>query len=76
MPTFNTDEEAEHFVETADLSEYDLTGFKIVRFEFERMAQLDMRLPESLLEAIRDRATARGIPYERFVLEVLEQAVR
>jgi predicted DNA binding CopG/RHH family protein len=35
LPNFRTDAEAEHFVETADLSEYDLSGLVRVRFEFE-----------------------------------------
>ena len=33
IPIFKTDEEAERFVETADLTEYDLSQFKPVRFE-------------------------------------------
>ena len=41
IPTFKTDEEAERFVDTADLSKYDLFGLKQVRFEFEnKSAQL------------------------------------
>jgi predicted DNA binding CopG/RHH family protein len=35
FPRFDTDEEAEQFVETADLSEYGFSGFKPARFEFE-----------------------------------------
>ena len=35
IPVFKTDMEAEAFVETADLSEYDFSQFKAVRFEFE-----------------------------------------
>lgn len=35
-PTFETDEEAEAFVAEADLSEYDLSGAKLVRFELKR----------------------------------------
>ncbi|UTO28701.1 CopG family antitoxin [Bartonella harrusi] len=34
MPVFKTDEEAENFVDTADLTDYDLTDFKPVHFEF------------------------------------------
>jgi len=76
IPRFETDEEAERFVETADLTEYDLSQFKPVRFEFEKKAaRVNMRLPELLLEAIKERAKARGIPYQRFIREALEQAV-
>jgi hypothetical protein len=32
MPPLNSDEEAEHFVAEADLTEYDLSGFEPVRF--------------------------------------------
>ena len=76
IPTFRSDEEAEGFVETADLSEYDLSGARPVRFEFEKKAaRINMRLPAPLLEAVKEKARARGIPYQRFIRETLEQAV-
>lgn len=76
IPTFKTDAEAEHFVDTADLSEYDLSGLRPTRFEFEKKtAQLNMRLPASLLEAVKKRASARGIPYTRFIREAVETAL-
>lgn len=76
IPRLRTDEEAEHFLETADLSEYDLSEFKPVRFEFlNKSARVNMRLPESLLAAVKDRASARGIPYQRFIREALEDAL-
>ncbi|MCM2474687.1 hypothetical protein HGO38_14495 [Rhizobium sp. CG5] len=34
LPSFASDEEAEHFVATADLSDYDLSGFRPAKFEF------------------------------------------
>lgn len=44
VPTFKSDEEAERFVATVDLSKYDLSGLKPVGFEFEKKsAQLNMR---------------------------------
>lgn len=76
IPDFRTDEEAARFVETADLTEYDLSGFQPVRFEFEKKAaRVNMRLPAPLLEAVKASAKARGIPYQRFIREALEQAV-
>jgi predicted DNA binding CopG/RHH family protein len=33
-----------------------------------------MRLPVPLLDAVKARAKARGVPYTRFIREVLEQA--
>ncbi|HLJ14811.1 MAG TPA: BrnA antitoxin family protein [Bryobacteraceae bacterium] len=68
--------EAETFVDTADLTEYDFSSAKTVRFEFEKKeARVNMRLPEPLLEAVKDSARARGIPYQRFIREALEHAV-
>jgi predicted DNA binding CopG/RHH family protein len=76
IPVFRTDEEAERFVAEADLTEYDLSQFKPVRFEFEKKAaRVNMRLPETLLNAVKARAQARGIPYQRFIREALEQAL-
>lgn len=76
IPKFASDEEAEAFVETSDLTEYDLSGFKPVRFEFERKtARVNMRLPHPLLDAVKARAKSRGIPYQRFIREALEDAV-
>lgn len=76
IPTFKSDKEAEAFVATADLTEYDLSGAKPVRFEFQKKeARVNMRLPELLLAAVKDRARARRIPYQRFIREALEQAV-
>ncbi|MGD0431987.1 MAG: BrnA antitoxin family protein [Acetobacteraceae bacterium] len=76
IPSFRTDAEAEHFVDTADLTEYDLPGFKPMRFEFEKKdAQLNMRVPESLLEAVKTKARSRGIPFTRYIRMLMEQDV-
>ncbi|MBI3795651.1 MAG: BrnA antitoxin family protein [Deltaproteobacteria bacterium] len=76
IPTFKTDAEAERFVATADLTKYDLSGARPVRFEFEKKdGQLNMRVPKSLLDAVKARAKARGIPYTRLIRETLEQAM-
>ena len=76
MPPLRSDAEAERFVETADLSEYDLSGFKPMRFEIEpKAAALNMRLPASLLDAVKAKAKARGIPYTRYIRMLLETDV-
>lgn len=76
LPVFKSDEEAETFVDTADLSEYDLSDFRPAQFEFEKKsAQLNMRLPEALLAAVKQKARERGIPYTRLIREALEQTV-
>jgi len=76
IPVFDSDEAAEQFVETADLSEFDLSGLVPVRFEIQKKtAQLNMRLPKPLLDAVKERARARGIPYTRFIREAVELAL-
>ena len=69
IPSFKSDAAAERFVSRADLTRYDLSGLKPVQFEFEKKtAQLNMRLPKPLLDAVKTRARERGIPYTRFFL--------
>ncbi|MBV8578894.1 MAG: hypothetical protein JOZ58_28140 [Acetobacteraceae bacterium] len=51
-------------------------AYQPVKFEFQaKAARLNMRLPP-LLDAVKARARARGVPYTRFIREVLEQATR
>lgn len=76
MPSLTSDEDAERFVEAADLSQYDLSGFKPMQFEFEsKSAALNMRLPLSLLDAVKRKAQAQGIPYTRYVRRLLENDI-
>ena len=76
MPPLRSDAAAERFVAKADLTQYDLSGFKPMRFEIEpKSAALNMRLPQSLLDAVKSEARARGIPYTRYVRMLLEKAV-
>ena len=66
MPSLKSDADAEQFVATADPSQFDLSGFKPMRFEFEpKAAALNMRLPQNLLDAVKLKAKARGMPYRR-----------
>jgi len=76
-PTLPTDEEAEMFVSTSDLSEYDWSLAEPVRYEFEdKSARVTMRLPERQLENIRIEAAKRGIKYQRFMRELMERGLR
>ena len=76
IPTFKSDREAEEFVDKADLSEYDLSGAQLTRFEFQPKGRsITMRLSEPLLEAIKEEAERSGIPYQRFIRQALENAV-
>ena len=59
VPRLRTDEEAEAFLEQ-DLSDLDFSQFKPVRFEFEKKAaRVNMRLPETLLAAVKARQGPR-----------------
>ena len=76
LPPLRSDAEAEAFVETADLTEYDLSSFKPMRFEIEpKGAFLNMRLPASLLDALKAKAKANGVPYTRYVRMLIETDV-
>lgn len=76
IPPLAGDAEAEAFVEGADLTRYDLSGFKPMAFEFEKKAaQLNMRIPQPLLEAVKTKARARGIPFTRYIRMLMEEDV-
>jgi predicted DNA binding CopG/RHH family protein len=76
LPRFATDEDAERFVAEADLTDYDLTEGRRMHFEFERKTvQVTMRMPESLVKAVKAKAAERGIPYQRFIREAIEKAL-
>ena len=77
LPKLRSDKEAEAFVANSDLTEYDLSGGEIVRFEFQpKSERVNMRLPRPLLEAVKATAAKAGVPYQRFIRQALETAVR
>jgi len=72
IPTLKTDQETEAFLDQ-DLSGLDFAQFKTTRFEFApKSAALHLRLPEALLEGLKGRAKAKGVPYTRYVRMLLE----
>ncbi|MEO6013954.1 MAG: CopG family antitoxin [Devosia sp.] len=75
VPILRTDEEAEAFL-MQDLSDLDFSLFKRHHFEFEKKeAQVNMRVPESLLNAVKMRAKEKGLPYTRYIRMLMEQDV-
>lgn len=77
FPVHKTDQEAEYFTDTADLSEYNFSEFKPVQFEFQKKeARINMRLPQGQLDALKAEARKRGIPYQRFIRELLEHGMQ
>lgn len=76
IPALKTDKEAQDFVDTADLTDYDRSGGTAVQFEFEpKSAHVNMRVPKPLLDAVKERAKVRGIPYTRFIRQLMEREV-
>ena len=75
VPVLRTDEEAEAFLDQ-DLSDLDFSQFKPVKFEFAaKDERIKMRLPSSLLVAVKAKAKAAGMPYQRFIRAALEKVV-
>lgn len=75
VPRMTTDKDAKAFLEQ-DLSDLDFSQFKPVRYEFaKKSARVTMRLPEGLLDAVKERAKTNGIPYQRYIREVLERSL-
>lgn len=63
VPRLKTDEEADAFLQQ-DLSDLDFSQFRPARFEFEKKSErINMRVPKPLLDALKERASHRGIPY-------------
>jgi len=76
LPELRSDEAAEAFVAEADLTQYDLSEMRPVRFEFQpKSERVNMRLPRALLDAVRASAARQGVPYQRFIRQALEAAV-
>ncbi|MHA6770337.1 CopG family antitoxin [Sphingobium ummariense] len=76
FPSFKTDGEAERFVDQADLTDYDLSGFKPASFEFAKKgAQVNLRVPQPLLDAVKTKAKAQGIPFTRYIRMLMEQDI-
>lgn len=77
FPEFKTDAEAENFVATADLTEYDISEMTPVRFELRKKDHaVSLRLPEALYEAVKQRAQSIGVPYQRFIRMAIENALQ
>ncbi len=77
LPRLRSDKEAEDFVEKADLTEYDLSAMRSIRFEFQpKSERVNMRVPRQLLDAVRASAAKAGVPYQRFIRQALEDAVQ
>ncbi len=77
LPASKSDRAAEAFVAEADLSAYDFSGLRLVRYELKpKNRAISVRLPDELLKAVRLRAKRAGVPYQKFIRIALERAVQ
>lgn len=76
VPEFKSDEEAEAFLEQ-DLTDYlDLANFAEVSFEFlPKTKQVNLRFPEPLLAAVRQKAKQEGISYQKYIRRAVEKSL-
>ncbi len=77
LPRLKNDRQSEQFVAGSDLTHYDLSALKATQFEFAaKEARINMRLPGDLLSAVKRAAQQRGVPYQRFIRQTLERALK
>ena len=73
FPDLKTDEEADDWLQSADLTDYDLSEMKTVRFELApKDASISLRLPTALLATLKARAAKDKMPTQRFIRVLIE----
>jgi predicted DNA binding CopG/RHH family protein len=73
FPDLRSDDEADAWLQSADLSEYDLSGMKKVRFELARKdASISLRLPAALLATLKANAARANMPTQRLIRMMIE----
>src|SRR5664279_2392717 len=78
LPAFKTDDEAARFLDRKDLSDYiNAENMVPARFEFERKTKnISMRIPATLLEAVKACAARQGIPISALSAKPLNASSR
>ena len=77
FPSLTNDQAAEDFVGEADLTEFDFSDMKPVRFELRpKDERLTIRLPANLLATLKSEAARHKMPYGRFIRMTLEHALK
>jgi len=83
FPGFASDEEAERFLAEADLSQYDLLSGGLPADEWlarldtmYKDARVNLRLPRATIEAYKQKAKERRMPYQRLMRITLQAALR
>ena len=76
FPRFNSDAEAEKFVDTADLTAFDMSDFKPAAFEFlPKDTKISMRFAGSFLQHVKAMAAAKGISYQKYIRMAVEDSL-
>ncbi|MGI9439663.1 MAG: CopG family antitoxin [Parvibaculales bacterium] len=81
FPNFASDKEAEDFVDSADLSEYDFSKFRpfsewLADLDSERKNKtITLRIPETLLSILKASAKKKNIPYQRLMRQLLAKGL-
>ncbi len=77
LPVLKSDKEAEDLL-NQDLSDY-ISAENLAPFPFEykpKQKLVNLRISEELLSAVRAAARRRGIPYQRYIRQALEIALK
>ena len=77
LPALKSDRDAEKLLER-DLSKY-VRAENLEPFPFEyrpKQKSVNLRISDELLNAVRTAARRRGIPYQRYIRQALELALR
>ncbi|MCC5602905.1 CopG family antitoxin [Nostoc favosum] len=76
FPILTSDQEAEKLLDE-DLSDYiHADNFKPVNFEFQpKDKNVNIRLSEKMLEAVKTVAKKEGIPYQRYIRKAIERSL-
>ncbi len=73
FPDLKSDDEADAWLQGADLTEYDLSDMKKVRFELARKdAAISLRLPAALLATLKAEAAKANMPTQRLIRMLIE----
>ncbi len=73
FPDLKSDEAADEWLQAADLTEYDLSEMKKVRFELARKdASISLRLPAALLATLKAQAVKANMPTQRLIRMMIE----
>ena len=77
LPKFKSDKDLEKFLEK-DISKYlDADNLSPATFEFAPKPKVvNLRISEALLAAVKKVSKRRGMPYQRYIREALEQSLK